>query len=48
MPPRAFRRIERISDRIMPVGRADAADVAPRLSDYNLISGVVDAGDWVI
>src|SRR5258705_4098566 len=34
--------IERISDRIVPVGRsgADAADVVPRLSDHNLISGV--------
>jgi allophanate hydrolase subunit 2 len=40
--------IERINDRIVPVGRTDATDVAPRLSDHNLISGVVDASDWVI
>jgi hypothetical protein len=42
--------IERINDKIVPIGRtgADNTDVAPRLSDHNLISGVVDAGDWAI
>jgi biotin-dependent carboxylase-like uncharacterized protein len=42
--------IEGISDKIVPIGRAgaDTNDVAPKLSDHNLISGVVDAGDWAI
>ena len=42
--------IERIKDRIVPIGRSDvdAADVAPKLSHHNLISGVVDAGNWAI
>ncbi len=42
--------IERINERIVPIGYAgvDTADVAPRLSDHNLISGVVDAADWAI
>jgi allophanate hydrolase subunit 2 len=42
--------IEGISDKIVPIGRpgADTNDVAPKLSDQNLISGVVDAGDWAI
>jgi biotin-dependent carboxylase-like uncharacterized protein len=42
--------IERINDKIVPIGRSDAdiTDVAPKLSNHNLISGVVDAGDWVI
>jgi biotin-dependent carboxylase-like uncharacterized protein len=40
--------VERISDKIVPIGRAGADDVAPKLSDHNLISGVVDAGDWAI
>jgi biotin-dependent carboxylase-like uncharacterized protein len=42
--------IERINDKIVPIGRsgADTNDVAPNLSDHNLISGVVDAGDWAI
>jgi hypothetical protein len=39
--------IERINERIVPIGRSDA-DVAPKLSGHNLISGVVDARDWVI
>ena len=36
--------------RIVPIGRsgADTAGVSPKLSDHNLISGVVDASDWVI
>jgi len=42
--------IERINDKIVPIDRSgvDSTDVAPELSDHNLISGVVDAGDWVI
>jgi biotin-dependent carboxylase-like uncharacterized protein len=36
--------IERIPDRIVPVGRSDM----PNLSDHNLISGVVGADDWSI
>ena len=42
--------IERIKDRIVPVARSDAdpTDVAPKLSHHNLISGVVDAGNWAI
>jgi biotin-dependent carboxylase-like uncharacterized protein len=39
--------IERINDRIVPIGRSDA-DVAPKLSVHNLISGVVDAANWAI
>jgi biotin-dependent carboxylase-like uncharacterized protein len=39
--------IGRINDRIVPIGRSDA-DVAPKLSGHNLISGVVDARDWTI
>jgi biotin-dependent carboxylase-like uncharacterized protein len=49
---RGFRRnllaeIERLNDRIVPIGRSDA-DVTPKLYDHNLISGVVNAGDWAI
>jgi biotin-dependent carboxylase-like uncharacterized protein len=42
--------IERINDKVVPIGRSgnDTDDVAPKLSDHNLISGVVDAGDWAI
>jgi biotin-dependent carboxylase-like uncharacterized protein len=41
--------IERIGDMIVPIGRAaETADFAPRLSGHNLISGVVDGGDWLI
>jgi biotin-dependent carboxylase-like uncharacterized protein len=38
-----FTEIEKIHDRIVPIGRAD---VSPLLSGYNLISGVVDARSW--
>jgi biotin-dependent carboxylase-like uncharacterized protein len=40
--------IERIGDKIVPIGRSGTTDVAPNLSDHNLISGVVDASNWVI
>jgi biotin-dependent carboxylase-like uncharacterized protein len=40
--------IERINDKIVPIGRAGTDDVAPNLSGHNLISGVVGAGDWAI
>jgi biotin-dependent carboxylase-like uncharacterized protein len=44
-----FAEIARIRDRIVPVGRgADATEVAPLLYDCNLISGVVDARNWVM
>jgi len=45
-----FAVIERIGECIVPVGRggADLAGVAPLLSDYNLISGVVDARNWIM
>jgi biotin-dependent carboxylase-like uncharacterized protein len=39
--------IEQIGSRIVPLG-SDAVDVAPKLSGYNLISGVVDASDCAI
>jgi hypothetical protein len=40
--------IERINDKIVPIGRAGTDDVAPNLSGHNLISGVVGDGDWAI
>jgi biotin-dependent carboxylase-like uncharacterized protein len=41
--------IERIPDLVVPIrGASETADFAPRLSGHNLISGVVDGGDWVI
>jgi biotin-dependent carboxylase-like uncharacterized protein len=44
-----FAEIARIQERIGPVVRgADSIDVAPLLYDYNLISGVVDASNWVM
>jgi len=44
-----FAEIARLQDRIGPVARsADSIDVAPLLYDYNLISGVVDARNWVM
>jgi hypothetical protein len=34
--------------RIEPVRNGvEAVELAPKLSDHNLISGVVDAGDWI-
>jgi biotin-dependent carboxylase-like uncharacterized protein len=41
--------IARIPERIEPVRRGmEAVELAPKLSDHNLISGVVDAGDWIM
>ncbi len=40
--------IARIPERIEPVRNGvEAVELAPKLSDHNLISGVVDAGDWI-
>ncbi len=40
--------IARIPDRVEPIRDAvEAVELAPKLSDHNLISGVVDAGDWI-
>ncbi len=39
--------IDAIYDRIVPVARTDA-EVAPRLLDCNLVSGVVDAHSWIM
>jgi biotin-dependent carboxylase-like uncharacterized protein len=40
---------ELIGDKIVPITRSSAdSDVVPKLSAHNLISGVVNAGDWVI
>jgi biotin-dependent carboxylase-like uncharacterized protein len=40
--------IARIPERIEPVrSGVESVELAPRLSDHNLISGVVDAGDWI-
>jgi biotin-dependent carboxylase-like uncharacterized protein len=40
--------IARIPERIEPVrSGAEAVELAPKLSDHNLISGVVDAADWI-
>ena len=48
-PRRAlFAEIERIGERIVPVRSGDLADVALHLSDYNLISGVVDGHNWIM
>ena len=44
-----FAEIARIRDRIVPIARcADSVEIAPPLYDYNLISGVVDARNWVM
>jgi biotin-dependent carboxylase-like uncharacterized protein len=44
-----FADIARIHERIVPISRSpDVIDVAPLLSDYNLISGVVDARSWIM
>jgi biotin-dependent carboxylase-like uncharacterized protein len=45
-----FAEIERIHERIVPVGHggAEHGDVTPLLFDYNLISGVVDARNWMM
>jgi len=44
-----FAEIARIHHRIVPVDHSPGiADVAPLLHDYNLISGVVDARNWVM
>ncbi|MBV9969202.1 MAG: biotin-dependent carboxyltransferase [Xanthobacteraceae bacterium] len=41
--------ITRIPERIEPVRNgAGAVELAPKLSRHNLISGVVDAGDWIV
>jgi biotin-dependent carboxylase-like uncharacterized protein len=41
--------ITRIPGRIEPVRNGvEAVELAPKLSDHNLISGVVDAGDWIV
>jgi biotin-dependent carboxylase-like uncharacterized protein len=41
--------IEQIPGRIAPIACSETEfEVSPRLSDHNLISGVVDAGDWAI
>jgi biotin-dependent carboxylase-like uncharacterized protein len=42
--------IERINDKIVAIGHpgVDLADVAPNLAHHNLISGVVDADNWII
>jgi biotin-dependent carboxylase-like uncharacterized protein len=41
--------IDQIPGRMAPIAGSEAElEVAPRLSHHNLISGVVDAGDWVI
>jgi biotin-dependent carboxylase-like uncharacterized protein len=38
----------RIPERIEPIRDGiEAVELAPKLSDHNLISGVVDAGDWI-
>jgi biotin-dependent carboxylase-like uncharacterized protein len=38
----------RIPERIEPIRNGvEAVELAPKLSDQNLISGVVDAGDWI-
>ena len=40
--------LARIPERIEPVRNGvEAVELAPKLSDHNLISGVVDAGDWI-
>jgi biotin-dependent carboxylase-like uncharacterized protein len=40
--------IAQIPERIEPVRNGvEAVELAPKLSDHNLISGVVDAGDWI-
>jgi biotin-dependent carboxylase-like uncharacterized protein len=40
--------IARIPERIEPVrDGVEGVELAPKLSDHNLISGVVDAGDWI-
>jgi hypothetical protein len=40
--------IARIPERIEPIRNGvEAVELAPKLSDHNLISGVVDAGDWI-
>jgi biotin-dependent carboxylase-like uncharacterized protein len=40
--------IARIPELIEPVRNGvEAVELAPKLSDHNLISGVVDAGDWI-
>jgi biotin-dependent carboxylase-like uncharacterized protein len=43
-----FAEIGRIGERIVPVRDADLTDVTLHLSDYNLISGVVDARNWIM
>lgn len=42
--------IERIPSRIVPIAHVPASlgDVAPQLFDYNLISGVIDARNWMM
>jgi hypothetical protein len=41
--------IARIPERLEPVRRdVEAVELAPKLSNHNLISGVVDAGDWIM
>ena len=42
---RLMAEIDAIYDRIVPVTRS-SAEVAPRLLDSNLVSGVVDAHSW--
>jgi biotin-dependent carboxylase-like uncharacterized protein len=39
--------IDALGSRVVPIG-LDAADVAARLSDCNLIGGVVDARQWML
>ena len=44
-----YAEIARLNEHIVPVGRDGVTDdVTPLLSDYNLISGVVDARNWVM
>ncbi len=44
-----YAEIARLNEYIVPVGRDGAtADVTPLLSNYNLISGVVDARNWIM
>lgn len=44
-----FAQIASMRDRIVPVAHDTAAvDVSPLLRDHNLISGVVDASDWMM
>ena len=41
--------IARIPERIEPIRNGvEGVELAPKLSDHNLISGVVDAGDWIV